>query len=111
MCAIKPTPTMALYCATSAGREMYHSVLAMTTAARILNYAPGSCDTNMQAMLREHDALDPAVQTYCQSLVSEATLVRCEDTAAELVRRVLEEPDSYQSGERVEYVNMSTYKY
>lgn len=110
MCAVKPTPTMALYCSTAAGREMYHAVLAMTTHARILNYAPGSCDTNMQASLREHDALDPTVQAYCQSLVSEGTLIPCEDTAAELVRLVLE-PDSYQSGERVEYVNMSAYKY
>jgi NAD(P)-dependent dehydrogenase (short-subunit alcohol dehydrogenase family) len=142
MCAIKPTPTMALYCATSAARDIFHTVLALdlqattdeeeggasTTTiaspqARILNYAPGSCDTDMQAMLREHDSLDPAVHAYCQSLVEESNsndvnaknhngtgLVKCEDTANELVRRVLE-PGTFQSGDRVEYTNMSTYNY
>lgn len=132
MCAVKPTPTMALYCATSAAREMFHTVLAMDAGAastdatnnskdttlassstipriRILNYAPGSCDTNMQALLREHESLDPTVKAYCNSLVSHG-LVHCQDTAKELVRRVLE-PNAFQSGERVEFVNMSTYNY
>jgi NAD(P)-dependent dehydrogenase (short-subunit alcohol dehydrogenase family) len=132
MCAAKPTPTMALYCATSAAREMFHAVLAMDhrpaekdattisdddddkpsslSATRILSYAPGSCDTAMQQLLRDHDSLDPAVQAYCRGLVSDGGLVRCDDTAQELVRRVLE-PGAFQSGERVEYVNMSTYIY
>lgn len=126
MCAVKPTPSMALYCATAAAREMFHMVLAMDTTttttnnnngehgtsnfSRILNYAPGSCDTEMQARLRDHDSLDPAVQAYCKSLVSEGGLVKCEDTANELVRQVLE-PDTFQSGERIEYVNMSSYNY
>ena len=64
----------------------------------------------MQTMLRDDESLDPAMQAYCQSLVSEGTLVRCEDTAAELVRLVLGNR-TCKSGERVEYVNMSTYKY
>lgn len=117
MCAVKPTPTMALYCATSVAREMYHTVLGMDNkrseaggGPRILNYAPGSCDTDMQRHLRNHDKLDPAVQAYCQSLVTDGGLVRCEDTAAELVRRVLE-PNAFHSGERVEFVCGSTYKY
>mmetsp|Transcript_1780 Transcript_1780/g.3912 ORF Transcript_1780/g.3912 Transcript_1780/m.3912 type:complete len:115 (-) Transcript_1780:174-518(-) len=29
MCAVKPTPTMALYCATSAARDMFPTVVAM----------------------------------------------------------------------------------
>lgn len=137
MCAVKPTPTMALYCATSAAREMYHTVLAMdcmaaqqqsTTAnndnnnndhhntssdgggPRILNYAPGSCDTDMQAHLRCHANLDPAVQAYCQGLVTHGGLVDVNVTAAELVRRVLQ-PDGFGSGQRIEFVDGSTYKY
>lgn len=111
MCAVKPTPTMALYCATSAAREIYHKTLALDhPSARILNYAPGSCDTDMQAFLRDHEALNPAVQKYCNELVSEGGLVNSMDTANELVRRVLE-PEGFESGERVEYVNMDVYRY
>jgi sepiapterin reductase len=112
MCAVKPTPTMGLYCATSAARDMFHTVLSQNHKhARILNYAPGSCDTDMQAYLRQHSSLDPAVQTYCQSLVdSDNGFVNCDDTADELVRRVLE-PNGFVSGERVEFVNMESYKY
>ena len=119
MCAVKATPTMALYCATSAARDMYHTVLAGDLATknnnknnvRILNYAPGSCDTNMQEMLRNHDDLDPAVQAYCRGLVDSESLVACPDTADELVRRVLAPSNGFVSGERFEYVNASTYNY
>mmetsp|Transcript_25665 Transcript_25665/g.37791 ORF Transcript_25665/g.37791 Transcript_25665/m.37791 type:complete len:262 (-) Transcript_25665:270-1055(-) len=110
MCAIKATPTMALYCATSAARDIYHTVLAADYPdINIVNYAPGSCDTDMQAMLRGHERLDPAVQAYCRGLV-DGGLVDCQETAAELVRLVLEK-DAFQSGERVDYVSMSNYKY
>ena len=112
MCAVKPTPTMALYCATSAARDMYHTVLASDypSNVRILNYAPGSCNTDMQEMLREHDRLDPAVQAYCRSLVDSESLVDCHDTASKLMHLVFTR-DSFASGERIEYVNSSTYKY
>ena len=111
MCAIKPTPTMALYCSASAAREIFHTTLALDNPkARILNYAPGSCDTDMQAYLRGHESLDPAVQAYCKSLVSDRCLVKADDTANELVRLVLE-PSAFKSGERVEYVSQDAYKY
>jgi sepiapterin reductase len=111
MCAIKPTPTMALYCAASAAREIFHATLALDYPnTRILNYAPGSCDTDMQAYLRSHGSLDPSVQAYCKGLVSEGSLVNPQDTANELVRLVLE-PGAFKSGERVEYVDMGFYKY
>jgi sepiapterin reductase len=113
MCAVKPTPTMALYCGTSAGREMFHRVLAADHApnnVRVLNYAPGSCNTNMQAQLRSETNLDPAVQAYCHSLVNNANLVDCADTADYLVQRVLH-PNGFDTGERIEFVDASTYKY
>lgn len=119
MCAVKPTPTMALYCATSAGREIFHTVLAAdhkddSNMVRILNYAPGSCNTDMQAQLRAEPHLDPAVQAYCHGLLAtndekNGGLVECADTATYLVQRVLEA--DFDSGERLEFVDASTYKY
>lgn len=111
MCAVKATPTMALYCATSAGRDIYHTVLALNEApcAKVINYAPGSCDTDMQAMLRSNTSLNPDVQAYCKQLVTSESLVECSDSADELVRRVAEQ--DFVSGERIEYVNMSKYNY
>mmetsp|Transcript_28465 Transcript_28465/g.43479 ORF Transcript_28465/g.43479 Transcript_28465/m.43479 type:complete len:305 (+) Transcript_28465:206-1120(+) len=122
MCAVKPTPTMALYCATSAARDIYHSTLAKdcshyTTAhnseVRILNYAPGSCNTDMQARLRtEEPLLNSTVRAYCQSLEDDGGLVDCEDTAKELVDRVLKNNDAdFSNGERIEYTDVSTYNY
>lgn len=113
MCAVKPTPTMALYCATSAARDMFHTVVAADhepSSARILNYAPGSCDTGMQSWLREHDQLDTGVRAYCESLVTDGGLVDCAVTARALVRKVLE-PEGFVSGDRVEFVDSSSYKY
>jgi len=111
MCAVKPTPTMALYCASSAAREIFHSTIALDNPrTRILNYAPGSCDTDMQTYLRDHESLDSVVQSYCRNLVSNGGLVNPHDTADELVRLVLER-GTFESGDRVEYVGMDVYKY
>lgn len=112
MCAVKPTPTMGLYCAMGAARDMYHTVLAMDSSktTRILNYAPGSCDTRMQHHLRNHESLDTSVQAYCKNLVSDGGIVDCKDTAAALVQRILE-PNGFENGERIEFVNVETYKY
>lgn len=126
MCAVKATPTMGLYCATSAARDIYHKVLAIDSSSnssndrrvRILNYAPGSCNTNMQARLRDQEPLlDKSVQAYCRSLlldndVNRAGLVECEDTAKELVDRVLNiDGKTFTNGERIEFTDMSSYKY
>ncbi|CAB9522576.1 Sepiapterin reductase [Seminavis robusta] len=112
MCSIKATPTMALYCATSAGRDIFHQVLAQdddNNNLRVLNYAPGSCDTDMQSFLRTHDSLDSHVQAYCQSLETDQKLVDPNETADELVRRLLDQ--DFESGQRIEYTDVSTYKY
>mmetsp|Transcript_15739 Transcript_15739/g.23843 ORF Transcript_15739/g.23843 Transcript_15739/m.23843 type:complete len:306 (-) Transcript_15739:1011-1928(-) len=122
MCAVKPTPTMALYCATSAARDMYHTVLANDCShhsvahgseIRILSYAPGSCDTDMQTRLRTKEPqLDSNVRAYCQSLEDNGKLVDCADTAKELVKRVLKSDGiGFSSGERIEYTDASTYNY
>ena len=89
LCAIEPFPTMSVYCAGKAGRDMYHSVLAKEHSTKsadndnesakesgcestpahkekfkVLNYAPGACDTRMTDDLAECSVLDNGLHQF-----------------------------------------------
>ena len=77
LAAIQPFPTWSVYSAGKAGREMYHKILAeenknsfpsthhqpaQTLSIRVLNYAPGPLDTDMQLAIREEPLVDKDTQ-------------------------------------------------
>mmetsp|Transcript_8189 Transcript_8189/g.20130 ORF Transcript_8189/g.20130 Transcript_8189/m.20130 type:complete len:338 (+) Transcript_8189:20-1033(+) len=125
LCAIKPFPTMSIYCAGKAGRDMFHSVLAKEHSTRstqndkesttendescrkqiemlkVLNYAPGACDTRMTDELSECSNLDAEVHQYVTSSKQENKLIRPRDTAQKLVKILC--LDEFQSGAHVDY--------
>ena len=49
LCALEPFKSWGLYCTGKAGRDMFFRVLAAEYPnIRVLSYAPGPLDTNMQ---------------------------------------------------------------
>lgn len=121
LCAIDPFPTMSLYCAGKAARDMFHAVLAKeqkikaddeeetdqsnqtsnSVQFKVLNYAPGACDTAMTDTLADCADLDSGLHTFFNTSRDEKKLIRPEDTAAKLVG--LLEKDEFESGSHVDY--------
>lgn len=118
LCAIEPFPTMSTYCAGKAGIDMFHSVLAKEHSFnkadedeqkrkqnfKVLNYAPGPCDTQMTDDLAECSVLDEGLHSYYATSKQENKLVRPEDTAKKLVHLLC--MDEFESGSHVDYFDV-----
>eukprot|EP00581_Thalassiosira_minuscula_P019931 CAMPEP_0183712506 /NCGR_PEP_ID=MMETSP0737-20130205/7616_1 /TAXON_ID=385413 /ORGANISM="Thalassiosira miniscula, Strain CCMP1093" /LENGTH=354 /DNA_ID=CAMNT_0025941133 /DNA_START=72 /DNA_END=1136 /DNA_ORIENTATION=+ len=149
LCAIDPFPTMSIYCAGKAGREMFHRVLAKEHSSpsssnddsekpttqneqqegedgkagvkeeskkekkqqqqqrqrfKVLNYAPGPCDTQMTDDLEQCPVLDDGLHDFFATSKREKKLVRPEDTARKLVDVLL--LDEYESGSHLDYYDV-----
>jgi sepiapterin reductase len=114
---------MSTYCAGKAGRDMFHSVLAKEHSAynsdedssshldgnklgrrqifKVLNYAPGLCDTQMSQYLADSSVLDEELHKYYKSSKEENKWIRPEDTAKKLVQ--IMGLDDYKSGSHMDY--------
>jgi len=102
LCAIQPFPTMGVYCATKAARDMYHAVMAQELSnVKILNYAPGACDTDMQDELRNAETFDKQLRDYYVKAKESNELVKVEDTAKKLVQLVMQ--SNFDSGSHIDY--------
>mmetsp|Transcript_24730 Transcript_24730/g.38858 ORF Transcript_24730/g.38858 Transcript_24730/m.38858 type:complete len:303 (-) Transcript_24730:2321-3229(-) len=119
LCAIDPFPTMSLYCAGKAARDMFHSVLAKEQTPpqidgegtapstsnparfKVLNYAPGACNTEMTDFLAGSADLDNELQHFFFTSKDKGQLVRPDDTASKLVSFLMK--DEFESGIHVDY--------
>eukprot|EP00585_Thalassiosira_rotula_P004676 CAMPEP_0196138342 /NCGR_PEP_ID=MMETSP0910-20130528/6020_1 /TAXON_ID=49265 /ORGANISM="Thalassiosira rotula, Strain GSO102" /LENGTH=312 /DNA_ID=CAMNT_0041398937 /DNA_START=3 /DNA_END=941 /DNA_ORIENTATION=- len=123
LCAVEPFPTMSIYCAGKSGRDMFHSVLAKEHSSnlmqndkgaddkeeqkqtfKVLNYAPGLCDTQMTDDLAGCAVLDEGLRKYFSASKEEKKLVRPEETAKKLVQIL--GLDDYESGSHVDYYDV-----
>ena len=118
LCAISPFPTMAMYCAGKAYRDMYHQTMAMEEGTKtkptsednivgsqhhhvkILNYAPGAVATDMTETLSQSEVLDSDLSTFFRER-DEATFVKVDDTSKKLVDLVL--TDEFESGKHIDF--------
>uniref|UniRef100_A0A4X1W296 Sepiapterin reductase n=1 Tax=Sus scrofa TaxID=9823 RepID=A0A4X1W296_PIG len=79
ICAVKPFKGWALYCAGKAARDMIYQVLAAEDPSlRVLSYAPGPLDTDMQQIAREA-SVDPDLRKRLQELKRKGELVDCKN--------------------------------
>ena len=118
ICAIDPFSTMGVYCSGKAARDMFHKVLAKeyseddsdkSTAEekqqfKVLNWAPGPCDTEMTDVLSESPILDNKLHDYFESSKQNNTLVKPEDSAKKLVE--LLRNDKYESEAHIDYYDV-----
>uniref|UniRef100_A0A8C5L978 Sepiapterin reductase n=2 Tax=Jaculus jaculus TaxID=51337 RepID=A0A8C5L978_JACJA len=101
LCALQPFKGWALYCAGKAARDMMFQVLAAEEpSVRVLSYAPGPLDTDMQQLARE-TSVDPELRSRLQQLKSKGELVDCGASALKLLS--LLQADTFQSGAHVDF--------
>ncbi len=67
LAGIQPFASCGIYSMGKAAREMFHKVLAeehkvKNSGVKVLNYAPGPLDTDMQKQIREGPDVDPATK-------------------------------------------------
>uniref|UniRef100_A0A8B9J0B0 Sepiapterin reductase n=1 Tax=Amazona collaria TaxID=241587 RepID=A0A8B9J0B0_9PSIT len=104
LCALKPFKSWALYCSGKASRDMMFQVLALEEPdIRVLNYAPGPLDTDMQLLARTKTG-DPEMRQQFQSLQESRKLIDCTVSAQKLVN--LLEEDTFPSGAHVDFYDI-----
>ncbi|XP_078080688.1 sepiapterin reductase-like [Mustelus asterias] len=101
LCAIQPFKSWSLYCVGKAARDMLFSVLAAEEPdVRVLNYAPGPVDTEMQQQARCETA-DPELRQAFANLHQECKLVDSNVSATKLVNMLV--LNEFQSGAHIDY--------
>jgi len=83
---------------------MFHATLAVENPrVRVLNYAPGACDTAMTEGLMGSADIDEDLKNYFCKTKEDGTFVKQEDTADRLMGIVLDEEMGFESGSHVDY--------
>ncbi|KAM9212177.1 sepiapterin reductase [Dugong dugon] len=101
LCALQPFKGWALYCAGKAARNMMFQVLAAEEpTVRVLTYAPGPLDTDMQQLARE-TSVDPELRQWLQALKTKGELVDCRMSAQKLLS--LLQKDTFKSGAHIDF--------
>ena len=116
LAAIQAFPSWGVYCSGKgiafhntandllpAARDMLHKVLAEEEAksnVRVLNYAPGPLDTEMQRITRE-TCSDETLRATFAKMYEEGKLVSPDDSAQKLL--LLLDEDNYTQGQHIDY--------
>ncbi|XP_054489842.2 sepiapterin reductase [Agelaius phoeniceus] len=104
LCALEPFPSWALYCSGKAARDMMFRVLALEEpGVRVLNYAPGPLDTDMQLLARSKTG-DPGLRQHFQRLQEQGQLIPSSVSAQKLLQLLQE--DSFPSGAHVDFFDI-----
>ena len=120
LCAIQPFNTWGVYCSGKAARNMFHSTLASeqkqqqdgkeneeaaVDQLRVLNYAPGPLDTDMQTEIRQSEGCDKDLHSYFVNSFKEGKLVDPIVSAERLLNLILEE-GQFESGDHVDFYDL-----
>ncbi|XP_051546024.1 sepiapterin reductase a [Myxocyprinus asiaticus] len=104
LCAIKPFPSWVLYCSGKAARDMMFRVLAEEEPdLRVLNYAPGPLDTDMQLQARSNSA-DSGLRNTFSMMHAQGQLLTSEESSTKLINVLLE--DHYTSGAHLDFYDL-----
>ncbi|KAL6051595.1 Adenosine kinase [Balamuthia mandrillaris] len=103
LAALQPFPEWGLYCAGKAARDQFHAVLAKEKPeVRVLSYAPGVMDTDMQRIIREVST-HKEQKEYFTRLHNEGRVQSPVVPARKLVQVLAE--NSFESGAHLDFVN------
>ncbi|XP_014452583.2 sepiapterin reductase [Alligator mississippiensis] len=101
LCALKPFKSWTLYCTGKASRDMMFQVLALEEPdVRVLNYAPGPLDTDMQELARTKTG-DAELRQFFLDHKESGQLLDCSVSAQKLVTLLLD--DTFSSGAHVDF--------
>merc|ERR1712166_191902 len=111
LAAVQPFDCWSTYCSLKAAREMFHRCVAHESAeskndrVRVLNYAPGPLDTQMQAQVRT-DMPPVPLKAGFSDMHSKGLLVDPRESAKILVR--LLKQNEFDSGAHIDYYDVSS---
>lgn len=101
LCALQPFKTWTLYCTGKAARDMMFQVLAAEEpGVRVLSYAPGPLDTEMQEAARTRSG-DPELRQQFLRMKQDGELLDCEVSSEKLLGLLL--ADAFESGAHVDF--------
>ncbi|XP_066488310.1 sepiapterin reductase [Tiliqua scincoides] len=101
LCALQPFRSWTLYCTGKAARDMMFRVLAAEEPdVRVLSYAPGPLDTQMQEEARTLSG-DPELRQRFLLMKEGGTLLDCDVSAEKLLDLLL--ADTFESGAHVDF--------
>ncbi|KAK8730358.1 hypothetical protein OTU49_007978, partial [Cherax quadricarinatus] len=101
LCAVQPFKSWGLYCAGKASRDMLFKVLAEEEPRiRVLNYAPGPLDNEMQETARSATG-DKELRSAFASLKDEGKLIPCNVSVNKLLNIL--KLHQFKSGDHVDY--------
>jgi len=104
LAAVKPFYSWSLYCSAKAARDMMIGVIAEetkeNTQIRLLSYAPGPMDTDMQRALREESTYAPHRQIF-GDMKQKGQLVNTMDSATKLNRLLI--ANKYENGSHIDF--------
>ncbi|XP_036607367.1 sepiapterin reductase-like [Trichosurus vulpecula] len=101
LCAVKPFKSWSLYCAGKAARNMMFSVLAEEEpSVRVLSYAPGPLDTDMQQEAGQRTK-DLDVREAVSKLRERQSLLDCAVSAQKLLDLLV--GDTFESGAHIDF--------
>jgi len=104
ICALQPFKSWSLYCAGKAARDMlFRTMAAEDSSVRVLNYAPGPIDTDMQVEARTVTA-DKELKDMFVDMKENNKLLTCEDSVSRLVK--LLKQNTYDSGAHIDYYDL-----
>ncbi|NWV23822.1 SPRE reductase, partial [Origma solitaria] len=104
LCALQPFRSWALYCAGKAARDMMFQVLALEEpGVRVLSYAPGPLDTDMQLLARTKTG-DPELRQQFQRMQENRQLLDSSVSAQKLLQLLQE--DTFPSGAHVDFFDI-----
>ncbi|KAI2664169.1 Sepiapterin reductase [Labeo rohita] len=104
LCALQPFPSWVLYCSGKAARDMMFRVLAEEEPdLRVLNYAPGPLDTDMQLQARSSSA-DDALRNSFSVMHTQGQLLTCDQSISKLMKVLVE--DKYPSGAHLDFYDL-----
>ncbi|XP_067295959.1 sepiapterin reductase a [Pseudorasbora parva] len=104
LCALRPFPSWGLYCSGKAARDMLFRVLAEEEPElRVLNYAPGPLDTDMQLQARSFSA-DADLKNSFSEMHDKGQLLTCAQSISKLLQ-VLQD-DTFASGAHLDYYDL-----
>lgn len=101
LAALKAFDCWSMYSTCKAARDMFHASLALENPQwRVLNYAPGPLDTEMQAEIRDKMPDVPLKQQFVQ-MFTDKKLVSLKDSVGKLMQ--LLQDNTFKSGTHIDF--------
>lgn len=106
LAAIQPFESWSVYCAAKAARDMYFCTIAKEVETnksnlRILNYAPGPLDTDMQREIREGPSVDLSIKETFMKMKADNLLIDANASANKLFSII--QQNDFENGAHIDY--------